>query len=112
MKLIKTLAIACTLLMFLALIYGFVFGDFFKEGSVLISLAWGKISLIDVYIGFLLFSGWIVYRENKLIDASVWILFIILFGNFISCLYVTINLFKSNGNIQWFWLGKHNKTKQ
>ena len=107
-----TWALTCTTIMLLTLMYGFIRGDFFNEGSILLSLAWGKVSLIDVYIGFLLFSGWVVYREKSLPIAFLWIILILLLGNFITSLYVTITLFKSGENFQSFWLGKHYKTNQ
>ena len=107
MKVFKVLAIAGTVTMFLTLVYGFIAGDFFKEGSVLFSMAWGKVSLIDVYIGFFLFSGWVIYREEKRATAVLWILLIMILGNFITCLYATIALYKSNDNFKQFWLGKH-----
>jgi hypothetical protein len=106
------LTLTCTFIMFFTLMYGFICGDFFNEGSILVSLAWGKVSLIDVYIGFFLFSGWVVYREESLPFAVFWIILIMLLGNFITSLYVTITLFKSGENLQCFWLGKHYKTNQ
>ncbi len=110
MKTYKALAIAGTAIMFFTLVYGFIVGDFFKEGSVLFSMAWGKVSLIDVYIGFFLFSAWIIYREEKWATAVLWILSIMILGNFITCLYATIALFKSQDDIKHFWLGKYFRT--
>jgi hypothetical protein len=107
MKAFKILAIAGTLIMFLTLVYGFVVGDFFKEGSILMSLAWGKVSLIDVYIGFFLFSGWVLFREERWMTSALWIILIMILGNFITCLYVTITLFRSGDDSKRFWLGKH-----
>ena len=106
------LSIACTIIMLLTLLYGFIRGVFFKEGGILLSLAWGKVSLIDVYIGFFLFSGWVLYREERLPIAIIWILLILLLGNFITSLYVTITLYKFGENLPWFWLGKHYKTNR
>ena len=111
MKAFRLFAITGTLIMFLALIYGFIAGDFFKEGSILISLAWGKVSLIDVYIGFFLFSGWVLFREEKWITAVMWIILIMVLGNFITCLYVTIESFRSGDNVKLFWLGKNFQLK-
>jgi hypothetical protein len=111
MKAAKFLAIGFTCIMFFTLLYGFIWGEFFREGSVLMSLAWGKVSLIDVYIGFFLFSGWVLYREEKPTLAILWIISIMILGNFITSLYVTIMLFKSKGDFQWFWLGKHLKKR-
>ena len=107
MKVAKICAVTGTLLMFFTLIFGFIVGDFFKEGSMLFMMAWGKVSLIDVYIGFFLFSGWVLYREEKLITSLLWIISIMILGNFITCLYATMALYKSGENFKRFWLGQH-----
>jgi len=49
--------------MALVLTFAFVKGDFTGEGSTLLSMPWGIVSLVDLYVGFALFSGWIAYRE-------------------------------------------------
>ncbi len=107
MKAAKIFAVTGTLIMFFTLAYGFIAGDFFKEGSILFSMAWGKVSLIDVYIGFFLFSAWVLYREEKLMTALLWIISIMILGNFVTCLYATIALYKSGENFKRFWLGQH-----
>jgi hypothetical protein len=107
MKVAKAFAVTATLIMFFTLAYGFIAGDFFKEGSIIIAMAWGKVSLIDVYIGFFLFSAWVLYREEKLMTAALWILLIMVLGNFITYFYSTIALFKANDDFKRFWLGKH-----
>ena len=107
MKLVKLLAITGTLVMFFTLIYGFIYGDFFGEGGILVSMAWGKVSLIDVYIGFFLFSGWVIFREEKLLTSIFWVFLIMVLGNFITCLYVTMALYNSKEDWNVFWLGKH-----
>ncbi|MHC1774962.1 MAG: DUF1475 family protein [Lentimicrobium sp.] len=107
MKVAKTFAIILTLIMLMTLAYGFLAGDFFKEGSILFSLAWGKVSLIDVYLGFFLFSAWVLYREEKWETAALWILLIMVLGNFITGLYATIALYHSGEDFKRFWLGKH-----
>lgn len=106
MKTAKILALAGTIIMFFTLMYGFIFGEFFKEGSTLMSIAWGKVSLIDVYIGFFLFSGWVLFREQKRVNAVIWILLFMILGNFATCLYATIALYKSNNDWKIFWLGR------
>ena len=88
------------------LIYGFTVGDFSGEGSVLLSMPWGQVSLVDVYVGFMLFSGWIVYREKSLARSVVWIIFMIVLGNFTASLYALIALYRSGGDWKWFWMGK------
>jgi uncharacterized membrane protein len=112
MKTAKILAIAGTIIMFLTLAYGFAKGDFFKEGSILMSLAWGKVSLVDVYVGFFLFSGWVLFREERWLIAALWILLILVLGNFITCLYVSLALYTSGKDYKQFWLGKQHALNQ
>jgi len=107
MKVAKAFAVTGTFIMFITLAYGFIAGDFFKESSILFAMAWGKVSLIDVYIGFFLFSAWVIYREENWLTALLWILLIMVLGNFTACLYATIALYKSNDDFKRFWLGKH-----
>lgn len=109
MKTLKVFGIIGTVIMLFTLAYGFFAGDFLKEGSILFSMAWGKVSLIDVYIGFFLFSAWVLYREEKWTRAMIWILLIMILGNFVTCLYATIALFNSGDDFKQFWLGKHNQ---
>ena len=89
-----------------AIIYGLTVGDFVVEGKKLLDLSWGVISLIDIYIMFSLFSGWIIYREKSLIVALLWVVMIMILGSFTACVYTFIALVKSKGNWQQFWLGK------
>lgn len=66
MKLAKIISLLGVLAMTAVLIYGFTVGDFSGEGSQLLSMPWGIVSLVDLYTGFVLFSGWIIYREKSL----------------------------------------------
>ena len=52
MKIAKLVAAVGLLAMGAALVYGFTVGDFAGEGSVLLSMPWGVVSLVDVYVGF------------------------------------------------------------
>ena len=59
MKTAKTISFLGILAMTAVLIFGFTIGDFAGEGSQLLSLSWGIVSLVDLYTGFILFSLWI-----------------------------------------------------
>jgi uncharacterized membrane protein len=107
MKTAKFLALAGTIIMFFTLMYGFIFGEFFKEGNTLMSIAWGKVSLIDVYIGFFLFSYWVLFREQNKYIAVIWVVIFMILGNFATCLYATIALYKSKDDWKVFWLGRN-----
>ncbi len=107
MKTAKILAVAGTIIMFFTLMYGFIFGEFFKEGNTIMSIAWGKVSLIDVYIGFFLFSIWVLFREQNKYIAVIWVVIFMILGNFATCLYATIALYKSKNDWKVFWLGRN-----
>jgi len=107
MKLAKFIALLGVLAMTVVLIYGFTVGDFFGEGSRLLSMPWGIVSMVDLYTGFILFSAWIIYREKSLPVAILWTIAMIVLGFFAGSLYALINLYTSRGDWKKFWLGKH-----
>lgn len=107
MKAAKIIALAGMIAMTSILIYAFTSGDFFKEGSKLLSLPWGIVSLVDLYVGFILFSLWIIYRENIWWHAAIWVILMMTLGFFTGSLYAFIVLLKSGGSWKKFWMGKH-----
>ncbi len=90
------------------LIYGFTKGDFGAAGSFFFHDPWGIVSLVDVYVGFILFSMWVIYRERRLWSALLWVAAIMILGNFPAALYAFLALQNSAGNWRKFWMGKNN----
>ena len=107
MKTAKTFSILSILAMTAVLIYAFTVGDFGGEGSQLVAMPWGIVSLVDLYTGFTLFSLWIFYREEKLLAAILWTVAMMTLGFFAGALYSFIALQKSGGDWQKFWMGKN-----
>ncbi|MEK6753782.1 MAG: DUF1475 family protein [Chloroflexota bacterium] len=107
MKLAKTISLFGILAMTAVLINGFTRGDFFGEGSQLFAMPWGIVSLVDLYAGFTLFSGWIIYREKSLPVAILWTVAMMTLGFFADSLYAFIALQVSGDDWRKFWLGKH-----
>ena len=105
MNIAKAIALVGLLAMGGILIYGFAVGDFSAEGSQLLRMPWGQVSLVDVYVGFMLFSGWVVYRERSAWRSLVGVVLIIVLGNFTASLYVLLALYQSGGDWQRFWMG-------
>jgi hypothetical protein len=89
-----------------SIISGFIFGDFSGEGSIIISLIWGKISLIDIYIMFFIFSGWIYYREVNFLSFFSWFILMLIFGAATACLYLYLAFNSSKGDWGRFFTGK------
>ena len=86
--------------------YGLFTKTFILEGSILISLIWGRISLADVYIMFFLFGFWIIYREKSAWRSTIWFIALMVFGAFTACLYTFIAFQVSHDNWKKFWFGR------
>jgi len=106
MKLAKIISLTGLLAMTGILVYGFTIGDFSNEGSQLLGMPWGIVSLIDLYVGFALFSLWIVYREKAFLPSLIWVVLMMVLGFWTGALYTFLALHKSCGDWKQFWLGK------
>jgi len=107
MKAIRVISALGVLAMAGIIGYAFTIGDFAAEGSKLLAMPWGIVSLVDLYVGFTLFSIWIVYREKSLAVAVVWVFFMMTLGFFTGSLYMFVNTYTSGRDWKKFWLGKH-----
>jgi hypothetical protein len=107
MKIAKIISLLGVLVMGVAIANAFINGDFSNEGSQLTSMPWGVVSLVDLYTGFILFSMWIIYRENSVPAAIAWTIAMMVLGFFTGALYAFLALQASNGDWRKFWLGKH-----
>ena len=83
----------------------FVEGSFGQEGSVLLGLAWGQVTLADLYVGFALVSAWVVFREKHLARALGFVALVLTLGNAFTAVYVLVALLRSRGSWARFWLG-------
>ena len=106
MKIAKIISILGIFAMTAVLVYGFTVGDFSGEGSQLTAMPWGIVSLVDLYVGFALFSGWIVFREKGLLPSVIWIILMMVLGFWAGALYTLLALRTSKGNWKRFWMGK------
>lgn len=103
----KTAQIAVALLfagLFVIATYAFAAGDFFAEGWRIVAMPWGIATLADIYTGFLLFCGWVLYRERSPATALPWMIGVLVIGNLVSALYVLFALHTS-GDWKRFWMG-------
>jgi hypothetical protein len=65
------------------------------------------LTLLNLYTGLVLFTAWVVYRENSVPRSIIWVFLAMTLGLFITAiLYIFIALQTSKGDWQWFWMGK------
>jgi len=106
MKAVTVLSVVGLLAMTGVILYAFLVGDFASEGAWIVSHPWGIVSLVDLYVGFALFSAWIIYRESSPFKAAVWVVLMIVLGNWTAALYVLLALNSSRGDWKKFWMGR------
>jgi len=106
MRIAKVIALLGLLAMTGILIYGFTVGDFSAEGTKLVAMPWGIVSLVDLYVGFALFSCWIVFREKAAIPSIIWVILMMVLGFWAGALYTLIALQTSGGDWKRFWYGR------
>lgn len=107
MKWMQMIGWAGLIAMTAVLAYGFTYGNFASDGATLLKNPWGVVSLVDLYAGFMLFSGWIVYREKSPVQAVIWVGLMMVLGFFTGSLYTLYAAYTSKGSWRVFWLGKH-----
>jgi len=105
MNIAKMISILGLLVMTIAILYAFAFGNFVVEGAWITSHLWGVVSLVDLYVGFTIFSMWIVCREQSLATAVLWVVLMMVLGNWTAALYVLLALNASRGDWKKFWMG-------
>jgi hypothetical protein len=105
MKIAKIIAWLGLISMTAVLLNGFINGNFGSDGADLLANPWGIVSLVDLYVGFALFSIWIAFREKTVTSAAIWIVLMMVLGFFTASLYVLIALYSSKGDWPAFFFG-------
>jgi|GEM_PF-3017563 len=65
-----------------------------------------KMVLADLYIGFLILAGWIVYRDGASFKALILIISMLCLGNIVPLLYILWLLIRSRGDVWEVLLGR------
>ena len=105
MKWIKLISGVGIIVMTAGILNALLNGDFATEGSFILQSAWGQVSLVDLYTGFILFSIWIAFREKKWWVATIWIVLMLTLGFWTGAVYMFIAATTSKNNWQQFWMG-------
>lgn len=102
----KILSFLGVLSMSVALVYGFTVGDFSADGGELLQNPWGVVSMVDLYVGFALFSGWIIYREKSFARSLIWVILMMVLGFFTASVYAFVASMTSDNDWKKFWMGR------
>ena len=88
MTAIRTVSALGVAAMTIALIYGFTSGDFSGEGGQILDLIWGRVTLIDLYVGVALIAAFVFWRERSLPISLAWLASFVVLGHWATALYV------------------------
>lgn len=102
----KILSFFGIVVMVIALLYGFTVGDFSADGAALLQNPWGVVSMVDLYVGFALFSGWIIFREKSFVRSLIWVILMMVLGFLTASVYTFIAANTSQGDWKKFWMGQ------
>ena len=105
MKRGQVLSLAGALVLTGAIVAAFATGDFLVEGGMIMDLVWGRVTLIDIYIGFLIMIGWMLFRERTVASKILWTVAFLVTGNVAICLYLFLAFRQSRGNWSRFFGG-------
>lgn len=93
---IRIFTVTLTVIMFVAIGVSMATGSISEEGSLLLDTVWGRMSLIDIYVGAALIAGWVYLREANPWVLLVWIPVFIVLGHGGTALYAAIAAFRSD----------------
>lgn len=68
------------------------------ENGPLMADVWFHVTLLDAYLGFLIFYAWVAYKEQTPAGRIIWFVIIMLFGNMATALYVVLQIRKLPSN--------------
>ncbi len=105
MKTAKFISWLGLLAMIIVLLNGFINGSFSEDGAELLVNPWGIVSLVDLYVGFILFSMWIAFREKNVPSKVIWIILMMVFGFLTASAYILLALYRSKGDWLELFLG-------
>ena len=96
MFVIRALSLLGAVIMTVTIVLGFLSGGFMDEGSAIWALSWGKVTLIDLYVGLVFFGLWVSVRERRLSVVVIWWLGLVVFGNLAAALYMVFASFTAS----------------
>ena len=106
MKRLRVFSLIGTLSMSMVLFYAFLTSSFFTDGGAILQNPWGVVSIVDLYVGFFLFTLWIFYREKSHLNALIWGIFMMVFGFLTASIYL-LKLSFQEEDVAAVLLGKH-----
>ena len=85
---IRAVAAFGTAAMTSAIVGAFSIASFPEDGAAIVALAWGRVTLVDIYLAFLFGWLWIAWRERSPLRAVAWAAVTVVTGSLALFLYL------------------------
>jgi predicted membrane-bound dolichyl-phosphate-mannose-protein mannosyltransferase len=89
---VAALGVALTGAIVWASVTGDLHGNIFEQGGVLLTLPWGVVAMVDLYVGFAFFAIIVFLTERSLIAGLLWALPIFVLGNIWTAVWLLFRL--------------------
>lgn len=107
LRYVRTVAWTGLAALSVVLVYALTAGHFSADAALLLANPWGLATLVDIYVGFSLFSCWILWREDNKARAAAWVALVLATGNIASTIYVLLALRESRESVDSLGHGGH-----
>lgn len=106
---LRALAAFGTATMIATILGAFSVASFTDEGATLVALAWGRVTLVDLYLALLLGWVWIAWRERSVTRAVLWGLATVVTGSLALFLYLLVASLRARTALEVL-VGPHHPT--
>lgn len=103
LKIAKWAGLLGAIIMTSMIAFSIATGDIAAEGAILLGLVWGQMSVVDLYVSFLLVYLWMFYREKTVVAKVFWLVFILVTGALATAIYVYLAASKSKNETEFFF---------
>ena len=100
-KFLVGLYMAILLAMIIVIVWASLDRSVFQAGRGLWPDPWFLTTLLDAYLGFLIFYVWVAYKERTTLSRILWFLLIMALGNMAAAFYVLLQLRKLRSADPW-----------
>ncbi|MFO7778702.1 MAG: hypothetical protein R6V28_10135 [Nitriliruptoraceae bacterium] len=87
---LRAVAAFGTAAMLATILGAFSVASFADDGAALVALAWGRVTLIDLYLALLLGWLWIAWRERSAVRGGLWALATVVTGSLALFVYLLV----------------------
>lgn len=107
---VRALAAFGTAAMLATILAAFSVASFTDEGASLLALAWGRVTLIDLYLALVLGWVWIAWRERSAGRALLWAVATVVTGSLALFVYLLVAALRARTTLELLVGSRHATT--